>query len=109
MTIPVATVLEVVSDISGAVSGFALLVPTYRILSARELLRERIDAIRARARAANIDAEDLVRDLLEADQATSQYDRRDARLIKAGAWAFLLSFLLRLVYHWITKVPGSGA
>ena len=93
--------LEVGADFFGAVSAVLLLVPTHRIYSARKLLHERMAAIRARGSIAKTD--DLLKELLEADRATGQYDTRDARLMKLGVWTLFFSFVLKLIFHWLTK------
>lgn len=93
--------LEVGADICGAASAVLLLVPTRRIYSARKLLHERMAAIRAKAHSGKTDS--ILKELLEADQATGQYDTRDARLLKWGVWTLLFSFVLKLIFHGLTK------
>lgn len=95
--------VEILSDLSGAVSAVALLIPTYSILRTREALRTKIASLMAKAAGSNVKTDDLVKEHIDADAATSQLDPRDARLIKIGMWALLASFAFKLLYHFLSK------
>lgn len=101
MTFGLNEAIEVASDLLGAVSGFALLVPTYRITKARALIHSRLKDLRSRAGAVPMD--DLAKELLDADQATSQYEPLDGTLLRIGVWALTASFGLKLLFHCLTK------
>lgn len=93
--------LEVASDVLGAASGIALLIPTYRITKARALVQSHITHLKTHAGSTKVD--DLIDDLMEADQSTGRFDPVDGMLLKVGVWALVGSFALKLIFHCATK------
>lgn len=96
--------IEVLSDIFGAASGFVLLFPTYKILSARRILFEQKRRIISSANTINsLTAKDILKKIEELDACTNDYDPKDTSQIILGIWFFILAFGLKIVYHWLDK------
>lgn len=89
-------ILEISSDLLGGASGIALLVPTYRITSARALIAGRIKSVE---QFDPLDSEGLAKRLKELELLLSGFEPFDALLLKVGAWALLLSFTTKIVSH----------
>jgi hypothetical protein len=125
-----APTLEVLSDVAGATSGGLLLWSGHRMLVARRLLKSQMDRNRSKIAALKKQLEDAERnaaidpeaialrvqaleksqvELADADASASRYDPADLSLLRRGLALLVLSFLLKLAYHLVTKGPGSGS
>lgn len=89
-------VLEVGSDVVGAISAGLMTVPAYRLSKARRMLAERLAITRT------VDPQDhlgLLKVLGDADQNLGSFDASDANKLKWGVWLLCASFLLKLAFH----------
>lgn len=88
--------IEIFSDVLGGVSGIALLIPTYRITTARALIAGQLRRV---AEQDPTDKEGLSARLRQLESLLAAFDPLDARLLKVGAWTLLASFGTKLLSH----------
>ena len=96
--------IEILSDICGAASGFVLIFPTYRILTQRRALYDLQKVILKKYSNISAPIDDDVREELEGmKSAVDAYNPRDTALVMFGIWLIIVSFLLKIIYHVLTK------
>lgn len=88
--------IEILSDVLGGVSGIVLLIPTYRITTARAMIAGQLERVREQDPADNEGLSALLRQL---ETLLSAFDPLDARLLRVGAWTLLASFGAKLLSH----------
>lgn len=94
--------LEIASDLLGAASGIALLIPAHGALTAREKLEMAMRAARE-ADLPELAKSEIAHLTSNVEAALARFSPGEFRLLKLGAWLLLASFALKLVYHWIDK------
>ncbi|MCY1286498.1 hypothetical protein D9M68_809420 [compost metagenome] len=102
----VADLLEVLSDALGFLGGLALIIPSYRIMTESRALYEVKQEIAKRLSGpAHSDALDFLNDKLGgAEKVVLAYNPKDFSWIYRGVLLILLAFVIKLVFHAITKL-----
>lgn len=96
--------IEIISDICGATGGFVLLVPSCNILSLRHKLYTAREAMVLKLSSANKPTNETLEKILDdMDKVVNAYRPKDTKIIIVGIALFTASFLLKLLFHGITK------
>lgn len=120
----IAPTLEVLADVFGAISALVIADSTHRILVARRLLHtnkqkneSKITTLKAQIKGLNASGgatastlkerlaalEKSLVELAETDASTSAYEPKDLEQLMYGVWLFGGSFVLKLLFHVVTK------
>lgn len=99
----IKSLIEVSSDVMGAISAVALLVPAHNVVSAKATLANAKEVISNANVAENV-KESLTAVVARAEEASNSFDPGDATYMKVGGWSLLASFVLKLVYHCLDKI-----
>ena len=97
--------IEITSDICGATGGFVLLFPSCNILILRHKLYVAREAMLLKLSDAKKPTNEILEKILEdMDRVVNAYRPKDTKVIIVGIALVTGSFLLKLLFHGITKL-----